>query len=158
MNSLIQIIISMFKSEKTNDFKEAETIIGPSVKVEGDFVSQGNLIVDGVIKGNVKTNGNLRVGDKAKVTASVSAANALISGEIHGNVTIKEDLELTSNAKIFGDIQAKSVCIARGAILNGKCTMTEEETKKEGTKKDKKIEDMDKDENINITEKKESIS
>ena len=113
----------MFKKTENTDFNEAETIIGPSVKVEGDFVGQGNLIVDGTIKGNVKTNGNLKVGDKAKITASVEAKNALISGEIRGNVTITNDLELTENAKISGDIKAESIAIARGAMLNGNCTM-----------------------------------
>ena len=66
----------MFKKQEADNFKEAETIIGPSVKVEGDFVGQGNIIVDGVIKGSVTTNGNLRVGDQAKITAAVAAANA----------------------------------------------------------------------------------
>ena len=113
----------MFKKEESSNFKEAETIIGPSVKVEGDFVGQGNMIIDGVIKGSVTTNGNLRVGDQAKITADVAAANGLVSGEIHGNVRIKGDLELTESAKIFGDIEAESLCIARGAILNGKCAM-----------------------------------
>ena len=127
----------MFKSEKTNDFRDAETVIGPSVKVEGDFSGQGNLIVDGVIKGNVSTNGNLKVGDKAKITASVSAANALISGEVRGNIIIQEDLELTATAKVFGDVQTKSICIARGAILSGKCTMDQKNLKAENGKKGK---------------------
>ncbi len=119
----------MFKKQEADNFKEAETIIGPSVKVEGDFVGQGNIIVDGVIKGSVTTNGNLRVGDQAKITAAVAAANALISGEVRGNVTIKGDLELTATAKIFGDVETKSICVARGAILNGKCAMADDELK-----------------------------
>ena len=121
----------MFKKEENTNFKEAETIIGPSVKVEGDFVGQGNVIIDGVIKGSITTNGNLRVGDQAKINASVAAANALIGGEVRGNVTIKGDLELTENAKIFGDIEVKSICVARGAILNGRCVMGNNESKDE---------------------------
>ncbi|PIT93616.1 cell shape determination protein CcmA [Candidatus Falkowbacteria bacterium CG10_big_fil_rev_8_21_14_0_10_43_11] len=128
----------MFKKQEDANFKEAETIIGPSVKVEGDFIGQGNIIVDGVIKGSIATNGNLRVGDQAKITANVAAANGLISGEIHGNVKIAGDLELTENAKIFGDIEAKSICIARGAIFSGQCSMANGEISKKtnGTKKD----------------------
>ncbi len=117
----------MFKNEKTNNFKEAETIIGPSVKVEGDFVGQGNLVVDGIIKGNVSTEGDLKVGDKAKITASVKANNGFISGEIEGDVVIQNDLELTANAKISGDITVKSISIARGAVVNGKITMEKKE-------------------------------
>jgi len=114
----------MFKKED-QDFKEVETIIGPSVKVEGDFVGHGNLVIEGVVKGSVKTEGNLKVGEKSQVSASVSAANAIISGEIKGSVSIAGDLELTASAKIWGDISAKSICIARGAFLTGNCNMTE---------------------------------
>lgn len=113
----------MFKKHEPGDFNEAETIIGPSVKVEGDFIGEGNLIVDGIIKGRVQTAGNLKVGPKAIITASVNAANALISGEIQGDVAIETDLELTETARITGDISAQSICIARGAVLNGACTM-----------------------------------
>ncbi|MFA5318408.1 MAG: polymer-forming cytoskeletal protein [Patescibacteria group bacterium] len=115
----------MFKTDKNSDFKEAETIIGPSVKVEGDFVGQGNLIIEGVVRGSVKTDGNLRVGDKSKIEASVAAENAIISGEIKGDVNIKGDLELTVGAKILGDIETGTICIARGAFFSGKCTMNE---------------------------------
>ncbi|PIQ69828.1 cell shape determination protein CcmA, partial [Candidatus Shapirobacteria bacterium CG11_big_fil_rev_8_21_14_0_20_40_12] len=79
--------------------------------------------IDGIVNGNIKTNGNLKVGESAKITASVHAHNALISGEINGNVIIEGDLEMTTNAKIFGDIEVKSLSMARGAILNGKCVM-----------------------------------
>ena len=121
----------MFKKNEVADFGNAETIIGPSVKVEGNFVGQGNIVVDGIVKGSVKTNGNLSVGIKAKITAAVEAANAIISGEIHGNVTISGDLELTESARVTGDIAAKTLAIARGAALNGNCAMTDKSSMKE---------------------------
>ena len=125
----------MFKSDKTNDFKEAETIIGSSVKVEGDFVGEGNLIIDGIIKGNVSTKGDLKVGEKAKITASVQANNGFISGEITGDIIIQNDIELTASARISGDVQAKSISIARGAVINGKISMSQDKAR-ENIKKD----------------------
>ena len=79
---------------------EFETVIGPSVKVKGDFNAQGNIIVEGIVEGNLKTAGNLEVGEKAKVTANVEAREAKIGGEIRGNVKIKGFLEITATAKI----------------------------------------------------------
>lgn len=102
---------------------EFETIIGPSVKVKGDFNAQGNIIVEGVVEGNVKTAGGLRVGDKAKVTANIEAREAKIGGQIRGNVKIKGYLEVTATAQIFGDIEAGIISIERGATFNGKCAM-----------------------------------
>jgi len=123
------------KDEKIGNFKEVETTIGPSVKVEGDFVGQGNLVIEGVVKGSVKTDGNLRVGDQSKIEASVAAANAIVSGEIKGDIIIKGDLELTSNAKIWGDIETETICIARGAFFSGKCTMNDTNNLKKSEEK-----------------------
>lgn len=109
------------QEEVANEF---ETIIGPSVKVKGDFNGQGNIIVEGVVEGNLKTNGNLEVGKTAKITANVEAKEAKIGGQISGNVKIKGFLEITATARIFGDIETSSLSIERGAILNGKCVMT----------------------------------
>lgn len=102
---------------------EFETIIGPSVKVKGDFNAQGNVIVEGMVEGSIKTIGNLEVGEKAKINANVDAREAKIGGEIRGNLKIKGFLDITATAKIFGDLEAASLCIERGAIINGKCAM-----------------------------------
>jgi len=102
---------------------EFETVIGPSVKVKGDFNAQGNIIVEGAVEGSLKTAGSLEVGDKAKVTASVEAREAKIGGEIRGNIKIKGFLEITATAKIFGDIETAFISIERGATFNSKCVM-----------------------------------
>ena len=109
------------QGEISHDF---ETVIGPSVKVKGDFNGQGNIIVEGMVDGNLKTNGSLEVGKTAKITANVEAKEAKIGGQVSGNVKIKGFLEITATAKIFGDIETSGLSIERGAIFNGKCTMT----------------------------------
>ncbi|MDP2708816.1 MAG: polymer-forming cytoskeletal protein [bacterium] len=114
----------MFNSQNQGDgHNEFETVIGPSVKVKGDFNGQGNIIVEGMVDGSLKTNGNLEVGDKAKIAASVEAKEAKIGGQVNGNVKIKGFLEITATAKIFGDIEASSLSIERGAVFNGNCVM-----------------------------------
>jgi len=105
--------------------KDAETIIGSSVKVEGNFVCEGNMIVDGEVRGKIATNGFLQVGDKALIEAEVKAGNGQVAGEIKGNVKIAGYLEITATAKIIGDMEFGSISIERGAIINGNCTTTE---------------------------------
>jgi cytoskeletal protein CcmA (bactofilin family) len=104
-----------------------ETIIGPTVKVEGDFVSEGNVLVLGVVSGSLKTRGNLRVEKGAKIKADVEAANAAVFGEIKGNVTIQDRLELGASAAIDGDIVTKVLSIEPGAIVNGHCSVAANE-------------------------------
>ena len=116
----------MFKKQNEESLKKVETIIGPSVKVKGDFNSNGNIIVEGTINGSLKTKGNLLVGNKAKITANVTAKEAKIGGEIKGSITVQGYLELRATAKIFGDISASELSVEKGAILNGKCAMLPE--------------------------------
>ncbi|MBT4495313.1 hypothetical protein HOC73_01045, partial [bacterium] len=49
----------MFKEEKRNSSDSIETVIGPSVKVEGDFSGQGDIVVEGIVLGSLKTKGHL---------------------------------------------------------------------------------------------------
>jgi len=113
----------MFKdSGSTTDH---DTVIGHSVKVEGDFVTEGNIIIDGIICGNIKTSKSLKVGPKSKIYANISADNALIAGEVQGNVRVTHQLELTATAKIFGDIRVGNLVLAAGSMINGRCQMGE---------------------------------
>lgn len=118
--------MAMFnREEETN--RNVETIIGPSVKVEGNFVGSGNVVVEGVVNGSLKTAKDLRIGVGAKVKADIEGANVSIAGEVNGNVKATGRLELTTGAKVFGNIDAVGLVIAEGAILNGKCTMVKHE-------------------------------
>lgn len=104
-----------------------ETIVGPSVKVEGEFVSEGNIVIEGQVSGTVKTAKHLRVEEGAKINANVGAESALVSGEVHGNMKINSTLELTPTAKVYGDVETKTIIVAAGAILHGRCLMDESE-------------------------------
>lgn len=104
-----------------------ETVIGPTVKVEGDFASEGNVLVLGAVSGSLKTRGNLRVEKGAKIKADVEAANAVVFGEIKGNVAVQDRLELGASAAVEGDIVAKVLSIEPGAIVNGHCLVAANE-------------------------------
>ncbi len=124
------------KENEKRGLKEVETIIGPSIKVKGNFHGQGNIVVEGILEGSLKTGSSLYVGDKAKVTANIEAKEATIGGEVTGNIKVKGHLEIAATAKITGDIEVSSLSVARGAILNGKCLMTAgEKNIKEDAKK-----------------------
>jgi cytoskeletal protein CcmA (bactofilin family) len=123
------------------DKKDIETIIGASVKVEGNFSCEGNMIIDGQVKGNVQTNGFLQVGRTAIVIADVKAGNSKIGGEIRGTVKIDGYLEINETAKIYGDIEASSISIARGAFISGHCsTLAEAQSPKKKSESKSSVE------------------
>ena len=71
----------------------------------------------------MKTGNRLRVGDKAKIKASIEAKDSSISGEVTGNIKIKGFLELTTTARITGDVEAGMLSIEKGAQINGRISM-----------------------------------
>lgn len=101
-----------------------ETVVGPSVQVEGDFASEGNIVVKGTVCGSVKTSRMLTVEDGAKILADVRAQNAIVSGQIKGNLKVTDRLELTETAQVLGDVSCSVLVMAPGALLQGKLAMS----------------------------------
>ena len=99
----------------------SETIIGPSVKVEGNFSGEGNIIVQGTIEGSLSTSNDIQIEEGAKVNADIEASNLKISGEVNGNIKCNGKLELASSARVNGDTETEIISIETGAVMNGQC-------------------------------------
>ncbi len=112
----------MFKNQPINE-KDIETIIGPSVKVKGNFDTAGSIQIEGYLEGTLKIGNDLIVGEKAEVIANLRANRIMIAGKVKGNIKAKQSLEITETARIEGDIEAKVLSIDAGAIVNGKVKM-----------------------------------
>lgn len=126
---------NMFSKEnKLEKFKDAETIIGPSIKVKGNFQGKGNIVIEGTVEGSLKTEANLFIGNDAKVVANVESNDAAIHGEVFGNIKNKGYLAIGKTARISGDIQYVEISIERGALINGTLNAIQEVKKTEKVK------------------------
>lgn len=125
------------KENRSEKFKDAETIIGASIKVKGNFQGQGSIIIEGTLEGSLKTAANLFVGDQAKVMANIEAKDALINGEVSGNIKSKGYLSIGRTAKISGDIQYSEISVEKGASINGQLLLLGSE-KNSGKNKEEK--------------------
>ncbi len=115
--------MSMFQREGQADMKDVETVIGATVKVEGNFVGSGDVVVEGQVAGTLKTSKNLRIGEQAVIKADVDAANIVVAGEIRGHVVCSGRIEVLATGKIFGNVDTQTIAVAHGAILHGKVNM-----------------------------------
>ncbi len=102
-----------------------QTIIAQGVKVEGDFHSDGDVIIDGEVSGSLLTKKALRVGESARIQADVVAASAVVAGEVKGNISAEERLELLATSVVHGDIDTSLISVAPGAQINGRISMSE---------------------------------
>lgn len=116
----------MFSDKKTK--KEAtvnsgRNLVGPSTKIKGDIISDGDFRVDGNLDGNIKTSGRLIVGKDAVITGTITCANADIEGKISGTLNCSGTLSLKSSAIIDGEVFIEKLSVEPGATFNASCSM-----------------------------------
>src|SRR6478672_1422993 len=87
-----------------DNMNAAETVVGPSVKIQGDLNSEGNIRIEGGVVGKVQTTQSVHIGEAAKLTADVQAGNAIVAGEVLGNIKVTGNLILQASARVAGDI------------------------------------------------------
>ncbi len=98
-------------------------IINSGTQILGDVNSDGDMRVDGTIKGYLTSKARLVLGPTAVIEGDVKAANIEISGEVNGNIYATELLTVKATAKISGDIVSNKLIIEAGAIFNGTSKM-----------------------------------
>ena len=99
------------------------SLLSRSVKIEGEIQGEENLHIDGRIKGAVRLNGDVLIGNAGIVEAEIEAENIVIQGQVTGNVTARQQLEIQPSGKLFGDCTARSIDIKEGAVFEGRSNM-----------------------------------
>lgn len=108
-----------------NTNMEEVTIISSSVIIEGKLTSNGNVRLDGVVKGNVEAKGNLTVGETGNIHGDIHADSVTVGGKVEGIVNAKDKVTLESKAYLKGDLVTKILVVEAGAIFEGKSNMGE---------------------------------
>ncbi len=112
------------KANKTSDSTATSiNLIGNGTTITGDIKSNGDLRIDGTLKGNLSISGKLVVGPSGNIEGNVVCQNADVSGEIHGKVSVTELLSLKASAKLLGDIVTGKISIEPNATFTGTCNM-----------------------------------
>jgi cytoskeletal protein CcmA (bactofilin family) len=98
-------------------------VLSTDVEIKGTVKFTNDLVVDGKIEGEIASDGNLTVGENARIKAEVKTATVVVYGKVHGNINATDRVELKSSAEVVGDIKAKTLSIEAGAIFVGKSTV-----------------------------------
>ena len=113
------------KKNKTNDLNEKidklDTIIGEGSSFEGNIKAEGIVRIDGILKGDLETKGDVYIGENARVEGNIKGRNLFVSGSIQGNVDVAQRLELNSIARLYGSITVGNLIIEQGAVFKGDC-------------------------------------
>jgi len=99
-------------------------IIGAGTKITGEISSNGDIRIDGFLKGNLTTQGKLVVGPTGTIIGDINCKNSDIEGKIEGKINVSEILGLKATANVQGDIVTNKLAVEPGAIFTGSCNMS----------------------------------
>jgi cytoskeletal protein CcmA (bactofilin family) len=100
-----------------------QNIIAKGTKMVGDFNSQGDLRIDGIIEGNIKTSGKVVVGKSGLIKGTLNGTDAYFEGKFSGKLALSGTLTLKASAHIEGEVVASKLAVEPGATFNVTCVM-----------------------------------
>jgi cytoskeletal protein CcmA (bactofilin family) len=93
-------------------------------RITGDLETEGPLVLCGTVRGDGRIGGALRMSADAVWEGEIHAQHGIIAGRIVGKLVIAEKLEIGATAVIQADVEARSIAIAKGAVIQGAVTVT----------------------------------
>jgi cytoskeletal protein CcmA (bactofilin family) len=105
------------------DESDIDTVLAEDIDFTGVLSFKEPLMIKGKFKGEIKAEGDLYVGEKADIEATISANVISARGHIKGNMTAKSRIEFFNSARVEGDINTPDLVVESGAQYNGVCIM-----------------------------------
>ncbi|HPN39220.1 MAG TPA: polymer-forming cytoskeletal protein [Melioribacteraceae bacterium] len=109
--------------KKAHPLEHDVTILSSVTGIEGNLYSKGNVRVDGIVKGNITTEGNLTLGEQSEVIGDAVAKNITLCGKFKGKLNSSDKIVIEKTANLEGDLIAKVLIIQEGAKFTGNSNM-----------------------------------
>jgi cytoskeletal protein CcmA (bactofilin family) len=98
---------------------QRQTIVGKTMKIVGEVVSEEELYIDGELEGTLELRNHLTIGPNSKVIANIKATEIVVFGSVRGNVEAQNRISLRAGASMIGDIKTAGIIIDDGAYFKG---------------------------------------
>ena len=102
------------------------TVIGAESVVVGDIRGVGQFVVSGEVRGDAEITGSLNLAVTGVWNGYIQAERAIVAGKITGGLKVQGKLEIGYTAVIRGKVSARTIAIAKGAIIDGEIEVTSE--------------------------------
>jgi cytoskeletal protein CcmA (bactofilin family) len=100
------------------------TFIGANSVFVGNIRGTGQFVVSGEVHGDGELEGALNLSASGSWHGQIQAQQAIVAGKIMGGLSVKDKLEIGYTAVIRGRVTARTVAIAKGAIVDGEIEVT----------------------------------
>lgn len=109
-----------------------ETVLGANTTVKGELRSKTNVRIDGNFEGSLEIDGNIFVGETARIVADIQSRNEVkVAGAVRGNINGRK-VHLSRTGRVWGDISTGSLTADDGAYIEGKITMVNHPANNQG--------------------------
>ena len=112
------------KRRLLDEIGTSPTFVADGCALTGDLETNGAIVVCGSVRGDGRIGGALRMAASASWTGEVHAQHGIIAGKVTGKLVIAEKLEIGATAVIRADVSARSIAVAKGAVIEGQVTIT----------------------------------
>ena len=100
------------------------TFIGADSVFVGNIRGAGQFVVSGEVHGDGELEGGLNLSATGSWHGFIRAQRAIVAGKIIGGLMVRDQLEIGYTAVIRGKVSARTVAIAKGAIVDGEIEVT----------------------------------
>lgn len=103
-------------------------VLGNSVRIQGEIVSENSLRFDGELQGTLVAKGGLIMGADGLVRGKILGTQLQIAGRVEGDIVAVGQLEILRGAEVTGNVYGLQVAIHEGARVKGQCSLGESST------------------------------
>ena len=100
-----------------------QNVISQDTKVIGNITSNSPIRIDGILEGNLSTQGKIVVGKSGSIKGQLKGVNADIEGKFSGKIELTGTLVLKDTAHIEGEVMIGKLSVEPGATFNANCSM-----------------------------------
>jgi cytoskeletal protein CcmA (bactofilin family) len=112
------------KRRLLDEIGTSPTFVADGCTLTGDLETNGPIVVCGTVRGDGRIGGALRMSAQAAWIGEVHAHHGIIAGQVTGKLVVAEKLEIGATAVIRADVVARSIAVAKGAVIEGQVTVT----------------------------------
>jgi len=114
----------MFKKDQLETPPDkVNTVIGKDTHFQGSLKAKGLIRIDGVMEGDVETQGDVVIGESGRVSIELKARNVAVAGRFEGTMDLGGKLEIKSIGVVIGEIKTNGLLVDDGAIFSGNVEM-----------------------------------
>ncbi len=101
--------------------------LSTGAEIKGNIITASDIRIDGVVEGNLLTQGKLVLGENAYIKGDIICMCADIYGKVDGNITAADITSFKSKSTFIGILKTARIAVEIGAVFNATCSIIDKE-------------------------------